>query len=118
MCKFLLCVKTAVLHLLNDTCFNLTNRIAMVMLSIIIGFMHAPGIPPAISYSLVLPCSLAINAAACRVFRDLKLLNAGAPSSGSSVSHFESVIDFGSGGQRTQQSRYSHMLTETECYSP
>ena len=92
-----------------------TGRIAMVMLSIIIGFMHAPGIPPAISYTLVLPCTLAINAAACRVFRDLKLLNAEAPGNGSSGVYFESAIDFAAG-----ERQYSHgnVLSQTDGYLP
>lgn len=46
------------------------------MLTIIMSFMHAPGIPPVISYTLVLPCTVVCNAASFRVFRDLKLSDA------------------------------------------
>ena len=49
------------------------HRIAIIMLAIAIGCMHGPGIPPVISYALILPSTVVINAAACRIFRDLKL---------------------------------------------
>ena len=65
------------------------------MLAIAIGCMHAPGIPPVISYSLILPTTVVINAAACRVFRDLKLETSGQYEYGSSgASHGISDLHF------------------------
>lgn len=43
------------------------------MNALVIGTMHAPGLPLPARYTILLPCMAVVNAATCRVFRDLKL---------------------------------------------
>lgn len=52
---------------------HMLSSISLCMQAIAIGVMHVPGIALVVRFSIVLLSMVIVNAAACRLFRDLKL---------------------------------------------